>query len=128
MARFQLDTILDQALNYIKTNGTKMCACSGQPATYNSAIAGGKFLAAVAIISTDYTGPADGDVSGRKLTINQQASVSVTTTGTGNHVAIVDTVASALLYVTVASAQALTAGNLVTFNAWDIEIEDAAAP
>jgi hypothetical protein len=123
MAKSVHDDVLDQSLNYVKTNGTRICVCSTQPTTYTEAITTYK-LAIKTISSSDYTGPANGDSSGRKLTVNQAATITVDATGTASHVAIADATASKLLYVTTCSAQALTSGNTVTVPAWDIEIAD----
>lgn len=64
---------------------------------------------------------ANGDVSGRKVTVAQQASLSIDTTGTATHVAIND---GTDFYVTTCTSQALTAGGTVTTPAWDIEVGD----
>jgi len=71
----------------------------------------------------DYT-IADGDSSGRKLTVTAQSGVSVTATGTATHVVLADDVGSELLYVTTCTSQALTSGGSVDVPAFDIEIAD----
>ena len=98
------DVVLDGALNIIKTTGTKLHVCSTEPTTYAQANASYN-LATVAITSANYTGPAD-DTSGRKLTVNAQSSISVTSGSSAQHIAI--TTASALLNVTTCSTQSLT--------------------
>jgi len=124
------NNILDAALNYLKTNGNKLCVCSAEPTTYAEATTlydGGasKYeIADVVIDSDDYTGPAEGDTSGRKITVNQQSDMDVDATATATHIAIVDTVNENLLYVTTCTSQSLTSGNKVTVPAWDIELRD----
>lgn len=125
MAKSVHNDVLDAALNYIKNNGTRLCLCSAEPTTYTEAITTYK-LADVDITSVNYTGPADGDVSGRKLSVNAQSGVTVDSTGTSTHLAIVDVTNTKLLYVTTHTSQALTAGNTVNIGAWDIEIADPA--
>lgn len=125
MAKSVHNDVLDAALNYIKTNGTRLCLCSAEPTTYTEAITTYK-LADVDIISTDYTGPADGDVSGRKLAVDGQTGVAVDSNGTATHLAIVDVSNTKLLYVTTISSQVVTAGNTATLGTWDIELEDPA--
>jgi hypothetical protein len=73
----------------------------------------------------DFTN-ADGDSNGRKTTAGAKSSVLIDTTGTGNHVALLDVSNTKLLYVTTCTSQALTANgsNTVNFPAWDIEIAD----
>lgn len=122
MAKSAHDDVLDNGPNYVKTNGNKMVLCSQEPTTYTEANTTYK-LAEVAMAGGDYTN-ANGDVSGRKLTVAAKNGVSVSATGTSNHAAIVDTVTSKLLYVTTHTAQALTSGNTVNIGSWKMEIAD----
>jgi hypothetical protein len=123
MAQFANDDIMDAALNLIKTNCDKMVACSAQPTTYAEANAT-YALADVAMTSTDFTGPANGDTSGRKITVASKSGVTVDTSGTATHVALLDTVNERLLYVTTCPSQAVASGGTVSFGAWAIEIAD----
>lgn len=123
MAKWQNDSGLDAALNYWGT-ATKMIACSAQPTTYAEAITD-YALADVVIDSGDFT-LANGDTSGRKVTIAEQADVTVDATGNATHVALVKTDGEVLMYVTTCGTETLTATSTVTFPAWDIEIADAA--
>jgi hypothetical protein len=52
--------------------------------------------------------------------------LTVDTTGTAAHVALVGSTGSTLLLVTTCTTQALTTGNTVNIPAWDDEILDAA--
>jgi hypothetical protein len=121
MAKSVADAVLDAALNYIKNNVTRMTACSAQPTTYTEGNAT-YALADVTVASGDFT-VAD-DTSGRKVTVAQKTGVTVDSTGTANHVALLDVSNTALLYVTTATSQALTAANTMTFNSWKINIQD----
>lgn len=123
MAKTVHDDVLDQALNYVKTNATRLSACSQQPTTYTEAITTYK-LAIKTISSIDFTGPVNGDVSGRKVTTNSQAGVTVDSTGDATHIALCDSVNSKLLMVTTCTTQTLTSGNTVNFPAYDFEIND----
>lgn len=123
MAKWQNDTILDQALSYIANNVTELYVCSSQPADRAAAIAAA-LATKTGLTSGSFTGPANGDSSGRKITVNQQASIPVAAGGTATHVALCS--GSVLLYVTTCTSQALSSGNTVTVPAWDIEIADAA--
>lgn len=122
MAKSVHDDVLDGALDIIRNNCTRVTVCSTQPTTYTEANAT-YALADVTVDSTDFT-KANGDTNGRKLTVAQQASVPVDTTGTAQHVALLDVANSKLLYVTTCTSQSLTSGNTVTIPAWDIEIAD----
>ncbi len=125
MAKAIPDAILDKTLDEIAT-ATKQILCSAQPTTYaeaNSTYA----LADVVIDSGDFT-KANGDTSGRKVTIGAQSGVLIDTSGTGTHIALVRTADSTLIYVTTCTSQAVTANgsNTVNFPAWDIELADPA--
>ena len=117
------DDDLDAMLNYVKNNATRISVCSSEPTTYAEATSTYK-LAIKTISSSDFTGPANGDTSGRKITVNQAANINVDSSGTAQHVALSDSNNSKLLYVTTCTSQALTAGNTVTIPAWDIEVSD----
>jgi len=122
MAKSVHNDVLDAALNYLATNATRMTACSAQPTTYaegNATYA----LADVTIDSGDFS-VADGDSSGRKVTVAAQNGVTVDANGTATHVALLDVSNTKLLYVTTCTSQVLTSGNTVNFPAFDIEIAD----
>ncbi|MFA5284161.1 MAG: hypothetical protein WC347_01060 [Smithellaceae bacterium] len=123
MSKTVHDDVLDAALNYVKSNATRICVCSAQPTTYNEAITTYK-LAIKTIASTDFTGPADGDTSGRKLTVNQEATITVDAPGTALFIALCDSVNSKLLYVTTCTSQAILAGDIITIPLWKMEIAD----
>ncbi|MBD2842721.1 hypothetical protein [Erythrobacter rubeus] len=122
MAKSVSNTVLDAALQHIIDNATRMVACSQEPANYteaNSTYA----LADVTMAPGDFA-IADGDSSGRKLTVAAKAGVAVDTTGNANHVALLDVTGTELLYVTTAPSQGVSSGGTVDFGTWDIEIAD----
>ena len=119
MAKFANDSVMDAALDLVAT-GTILTVCTTQPTTRTQAITTYK-LADVVTDSSDFA-KANGDTSGRKLTVAQQNNVTVDTTGTATHIAVCD--GSDLLYVTTCTSQVLTSGNTVTVPAWKIEISD----
>jgi len=127
MSKSVNDLVLDAALEYLLGNGLKLSVCEGEPTTFehadsNKGTATGKVLASVVMESGDYT-IAD-DTSGRKITMSEQADMTVDITGDADHVAIVDTDNSNLLYVTTCTLQTLTAANTVTAPSWKINLED----
>ena len=125
MAKSVNNDVLDAALNLVKNNGTRLAICSAEPTTYTEAMT--TYALAVATISSaNFTGPVDGDTSGRKLTVNGQSGVSITANGNATHIAVCDQATSRLLYVTTCTTQTLTSGNTVNTPAWDIEIADPA--
>ncbi len=120
MAKSVHADVLDGALNVIKNNCTRMTVCNAQPTTYteaNTTFA----LADVTMVSGDFT-LAAGDTSGRKVTVAAKSAVPVDTTGTANHIALLDVTNTKLLLVTTCTAQGLTSGNTVNIPAWDDEI------
>lgn len=123
MGKFTHDDVLDAALNEIKTNATRICVCSAQPTTSAEAITTYK-LAIKTISSSDFTGPSNGDVSGRKLRSNAHAGVTIDSTGAATHIALVDTVNSKLLHVTTCTSQNVNGGELWNIPAFDIEFAD----
>ena len=140
MAKNVHDDVLDAALNHLKTNGNKLVVLNAEPtgaSAYANAIldaaSSGFRLADIVISASDFTGPAEGTTSGRKLTVNAQSSMSIdgvaaSTADSATHVAIINTTASstAVLYTTTCTAQSLTSGNTVNTPAWEIEIRDPA--
>ncbi len=123
MGKLVDDSVLDGALNVIKNNVTQEAVCATQPTNYTQATSTYMLALKTSMTTGNFTGPADGDTNGRKVTINQQASISITNTGTAQHVALCGASAT-LYYVTTCTSQSLTSGGTVTVPAWDIEIAD----
>lgn len=130
MAKWANDLFMDAALDRIKTGaGTfgpcnKMTVCSTQPTTYTEGNAT-YALADVAMTGTDFT-IGNGDTNGRKVAVAAKSSILIDTSGTAQHIALLDTVNSVLMYVTTCTSQALVANasNTVSVPTWDIEIAD----
>lgn len=120
MAKSAHNDVLDAPADVIDQSNL-MIACSAEPTTRTEAVTTFALADVAMVPNTDYT-KADGDASGRKVTVAAKPTVLVDASGTANHVALVD--ATRLLYVTTATAQALTSGNNVNFPAWDIETSD----
>lgn len=132
------NNVLDAALNYVGSNATRLVVLTAEPtgsSAYTNAMtaydSSGYQLAMATISSSDFTGPADGDTSGRKIQVNAQSSMSingVASSANATHVALVKQSSSAssqmVLYTTTCTSQTLTGGNKVNTPAWDIEIRD----
>jgi hypothetical protein len=114
---------LDALLDYIKTNGLEITLCGTEPTDYTEAHTT-YMLAAVVIDSSDFTGPATGDVSGRKVTIVAQSSITPDAAGTANFVCINDTVNSKLLAKTTCPAKAFDTDDLVNIASFKVEVAD----
>lgn len=121
MAKKVEDYFLDAYLNKLD-DCTTLHVTSAEPANHAGIAA--VSLASVAMTAGagngDYT-IANGDVSGRKLTVVQQSSISITGSGTATHVVLTD---ATNIWCTTCTSQALTAGGTVTVNAFDVEIAD----
>jgi hypothetical protein len=122
MAKFTADSVLDAALAKVAT-ATRMVITSAQPANFAG-------IAAVALADNvmtagagngDYT-LADGDTSGRKLTVLAQNGITVDASGNASHVCLDD--GATLLHVTTITALAVTAGNTINVGAYDVEFAD----
>lgn len=125
MGTYVNDAVLDAAWAVIKsaTSG-QITVCSSQPTTRSQAITS-YALAATAFTSANFTGPTSGSSGGRKLTVSAFNSVSVDSSGSAKHVALVS--GTALLYVTTCTTQSLTSGNKVNIPSWKMEIGDPVA-
>lgn len=122
MAKFTHDDVLDAALAKVAT-ATRMVVASAQPANFAGIAA--VALADVAMTPGDGNGDytiANGDTSGRKLTVAAQSGVDVDSSGTATHVCLDD--GSILLHVTTCDSQVLTAGNPMNVPAFDVEFAD----
>jgi hypothetical protein len=121
MGKAAPDATIDAYFDYIDQCNI-MHVCSAEPANYAGIAA--VSLADVALTpDTDFT-KANGDTSGRKVTIAAKNAVTVDAYGTANHVVIARTTDSSLRYVTTCTSQALTSGNTVNIPAWKIEVAD----
>ena len=122
MTKLLADAVFDAALNLIKNNSVRAALCSAAPANYAGIAA--VELGEVTISTADFTGPANGDTSGRKLTIDALTGIAITATGTATHLALHDN--SAVLYAVteLTASQAVTNGNTASTTAADIEIQD----
>ena len=121
MAKQAPDATIDSMFDYIDQCNI-MHVCSAEPANYAGIAA--VSLASVALTpDTDFT-KANGDTSGRKVTVAAKSGVSVTTSGTATHIAIARSTDSTMRYVTTCTSQALTSVNTVNIPAWKIEVQD----
>lgn len=124
MAKSVSDYVLDGS--HARTaEGNLRVLCSAEPTTYTEATV--TFALADAAMTpgdgNDYT-IADGDTSGRKVTVAAKNGETVDANGDVTHEAIVDTGNTRLLRVTTVPSQTLTSGNQVNMGAWAVEIAD----
>jgi len=116
------DAALETLLDYVDLADT-MYVCSTLPAQPTYAQVTAAALASVAVTpNTDFT-KADG-TTGRKFTVAAKSGVSVTASGTANHIALCTTSGSVVRAVTTCTSQALTSGNTVNIPTWTLEVGD----
>lgn len=122
MTKWQNDLMLDAALDYLRTNVDKVVLCTQQPTTYTEAYTTYK----LAEYTPTFGAIADGDTSGRKLTVPGATGVSPSASGDGTHIALVKTGDTTLRYVTTCPTTTVAVGINIDLNAWDIELADPA--
>lgn len=118
MTKLLADSTLDAAANDVAT-ATVFHICSGDPADRAGAIS-----ASLATGTPTFTGPVNGDTSGRKITIDAKSGITIDVSGTAAHFCLID--ATELLLKTPTNSVVLTAGggNTVSFSAFDVEFAD----
>ena len=122
MAKWANDDAMDAMLDKYALC-TTLLLCSSQPADRAAALAAA--LADVTVTPGDGNGDftiANGDSSGRKLTVAAQSSVDVDTSGTGTHVCGID--GTDLWFVTTCNSKVVADTDQVNFPAFDIEVGD----
>ena len=119
------DDLLDNGPQYLKDHCTEVTLCSGTPDDYTKAHTT-NMLSTTTVDSADFT-VANGDVSGRKVTLGQQTGVSIAATGTITHICFSDVAAVKLLLVLPTASRAVEIGDTVTIPATDYEVLDPAA-
>lgn len=118
MSKWVHADVLDNGLNYIKTNCNKMAVVSGYTPGDSYATVNAAILADVAMVSGDFTLGSAG--SNRTLTTasGKQDPSANATGGADNHIVFLDTVASKVLWVTDETTnQTITITNPVNFPA-----------
>lgn len=119
------DAVYDTALQEILDSRETMYLCSAEPTTYDEA---SNTLRLGHKAAPPMTGPADGAVDGRQVSIDTFTDGSVTVTGTATHFALCDDTGQALLVVGALSAsEAVTALDTWTVSSpITINLRDAA--
>lgn len=127
MGKVVHNDVLDAMLLEIADNGDEIHVCSQEPANYTEASSTHQLASATGLATGDGGGNytiADGDASGRKLTVAQQVDLLVDNDGDAAHVAICNNASAKVLLVTTCATQNLTAGNTVTVPEFKDEIAD----
>lgn len=118
------DNAHDALLNYIRNNAENMYLCSQEPSTFLEASSTYKLGTKS---GPTISAPADGDGSGRKITVSAIADGVVNSAGTATHYAITDDSGTELLYTAALAASLnLATGSPWTCTSFDIENPDPA--
>jgi hypothetical protein len=120
MGKVAPDATIDAYFDYID-QCTIMHVCSAEPANYAGIAA--VSLADVVMAEGDFT-KANGDTSGRKVTVAAKSAVPIDATGDATHVVLARVADTTMRYVTTCDLQTLTSGNTVNIPAFDIEVGD----
>jgi len=119
-AKWANDDVMDAGLNEVATSVMlRVCSGANNPADRAGAITA--TLASIALDSGDFA-LANGDSTGRKVTIAAQSNISITASGDATCVVLDD--GTVMQYVTTVTTQALTSGGTVTVPAWTVTIAD----
>ena len=120
MGKTLSNSVFDAALAVIATcTRMDVTSDSGTPANLTNSLADVTLTAGDG--NGDYT-ISDGDVSGRKLAVAQQADVDIDVTGTARHVVL--SLSGTIHMTTTCTEQALTDTGTVTIPTFDIELTD----
>lgn len=118
------DRVLDQGLQILDQEASRLDICSQEPTTYAEATST-YTLGNATSISID--APADRTGGGRKVTLAAISGGSVSATGNATHYALTDVSNTRLLATgALTSAQSVTANNTFATSALDIGIPDPA--
>lgn len=119
---FIADYIFDLALADLDTATSTMYICSQEPTTYAEA---SSTYALGNKASLSIGAPANGAVSGRRVTVASFTDGSVTATGTASHWALTKSGTTLMATGPLSASQAVTNGNTWSSAAFDITILDA---
>ena len=126
--KFQTDLVLDAALDYIATSTIQFVVSAvAVAAAPTYAECAGTYDLATHIMAAGDFAKADGAGSGRKVTVAEQAAVTVDHSGTALGVVLGISSGTVMVFVTTCTSQALVAANTVTIPAWTITFADVTA-
>lgn len=117
MAKFAHANVLDNGLNYIKDNCTKVALISSYSVGESYATVNGKILAEATMTPADFTLGSSGNSRTLTSAAGKQDTAANSTGGSAtNHIAFLNVTGSEVLWVTEeTSGQVVTAGNPVNF-------------
>ena len=126
MAKYQSDDMLDAALTWLQDSANQICILTAAPSGLSDCTAS-THLAVHALTTGDFTLGDDSTNGGRKVTIGEQATLDVETTGVAEYIALFSSVGTTgLHYYTMCTTHNLAStSNSVTIPAFKITLDDA---
>lgn len=119
---FLNDSAQDALLNEVGDNSDELTVCSSEPTDYTEAYTTYKLGSKA---NPSFTGPAAGDVSGRKITCDAISDGSITGDGTVSYWSLVNTTSGDLLAAgSLSTSASVSSGAIFTLAAFDIEVTD----
>lgn len=123
MSKFVPDATIDKLLDEVATATLQSVVDDVATPTF---VTTANTLTSSAMIAGTGTGGSytisAGDVSGRKVAMDQKSGLSITKGGTARHVVL--SLAGTILDITTCTDQVLTSGGTLTIPTWDHEILD----
>jgi len=113
------DAAFDASLEYIANNCVRLAITTDTDTPANLT----NQIAFIAVTSSQFS-KANGDTSGRKVTMAAVSSIGVNSTGYARHIVLASSGGANLHVITTCTSQALTQGNYVATPAFDFEITD----
>lgn len=128
MAKTCSSNVKISGLAYVYANGQKLVVCGGQPANYANCMSTVNNMIATHAMTTatgsDYQMEATG--TSMKVIVDAQTSLIPAATVVADHIALVSTSLSELIYVTTCGTQLITStSNKINVSSWTITIGDA---
>lgn len=118
MAKWVASSVLDNGLNQIKNNATRMCLIKAYAAADSYATVAGNIIAEAVMASGDFT--LSSVSSDRRITTTTKSPTASANSGAAPnlHVAFIDAANNVLWVTDETSDQVVTSGNLVNFPAF----------
>lgn len=118
---FIADTVFDNGLTTLDSNGTRLDICSTEPTTYTEATS----TYSLGNDTVNTGAPENGAVDGRRVQVPAISAGSVTASGTAGFWALTN--GTDTLYATgsLSATQAVTSGNTFSLDAISITLRDA---
>lgn len=124
MGRWANDSILDAGLNLLKANTQAITVNSTRPTTRAEALSTYMIVKTTTVTSTWFTAVGNSTAAGRKVEVIGVTGLTPSSSGTADHVSLVNATSSKVMYVTVCGTKALTTSDTVSMSSWGVHILD----